>query len=58
MSVPFLLMAILFNVCLIASNLFETKLFTVAGISLTGGVIIFPVSYIINDCLVEVFGYR
>ena len=57
-SVPFLLMAILFNVCLIASNLFETKLFTVAGISLTGGVIIFPVSYIINDCLVEVYGYR
>ena len=57
-SVPFLLMAILFNVCLIASNLFETKLFTIAGISLTGGVVIFPVSYIINDCLVEVYGYR
>ena len=51
-------MAILFNVCLIASNLFETKLFTLGGISLTGGVIIFPVSYIINDCLVEVYGYR
>ena len=58
LSVPFLLMAILFNVCLIASNLFETKLFTLGGISLTGGVIIFPVSYIINDCLVEVYGYR
>lgn len=57
-SVPFLLMAILFNVCLIASNLFETKLFTVLGITLTGGVIIFPVSYIINDCLVEVYGYK
>ena len=57
-SVPFLLMSILFVVCLIASNLFETKLFTAFGISLTGGVIIFPVSYIINDCLVEVYGYR
>ncbi len=57
-SVPFLVMSILFVVCLIASNLFETKLFTVCGISLTGGVIIFPVSYIINDCLVEVYGYR
>ncbi|MGM9785384.1 MAG: queuosine precursor transporter [Candidatus Cryptobacteroides sp.] len=57
-SVPFMLMSILFVVCLIASNLFETKLFTVCGIALTGGVIIFPVSYIINDCLVEVYGYR
>lgn len=58
MSVPFALMAILFNVCLIASNLFETKLFSVGPLALTGGVIIFPVSYIINDCIVEVWGYR
>lgn len=57
-TVPFLLMAIVFVVCLIASNLFETKLFNLCGIALTGGVIIFPVSYIINDCLVEVYGYR
>ncbi|MCX4335682.1 MAG: queuosine precursor transporter [Bacteroidales bacterium] len=58
LSISFMLMAIIFNVCLIASNLFETKLFTVGGIALTGGVLIFPVSYIINDCLVEVYGYR
>ncbi len=58
LSVPFMLMAIIFNVCLIASNLFETKLFMAGSVALTGGVIIFPVSYIINDCLVEVWGYR
>lgn len=57
-SVSFMLMAIMFNVCLIASNLFETKLFMAGPIALTGGVIIFPISYIINDCLVEVWGYR
>ena len=57
-SVAFMILAVLFVVCLIASNLYETKLFTVLGITLTGGVIIFPVSYIINDCLVEVYGYR
>ena len=57
-SVSFMLMAIVFNVCLIASNLFETKLFMAGQMALTGGVIIFPVSYIINDCLVEVYGYR
>ncbi len=53
-----MLIAILFNVCLIASNLFETKLFAVGPVNLTGGVIIFPISYIINDCLTEVWGYR
>ena len=58
LSVPFMLMAIIFNVCLIASNLFETKLYMAGSVALTGGVIIFPVSYIINDCLVEVWGYR
>lgn len=57
-SAFFLLMAVLFNVCLIASNLFETKLFMAGPIALTGGVIIFPVSYILNDCIVEVWGYK
>ena len=27
-------------------------------ISITGGLIVFPVSYIINDCVCEVWGYR
>ena len=58
LSVPFVLMAIVFNVCLIASNLFETKVFEAGPLALTGGVLIFPVSYIINDCMVEVWGYR
>lgn len=58
LSVPFVLMAIVFNVCLIASNLFETKVFSAGPFALTGGVLIFPVSYIINDCIVEVWGYR
>ena len=57
-SLAFLLMAVLFNVCLIASNLFASKLFCVAGITLSGAVIIFPVSYILNDILCEVYGYR
>ena len=58
LSVPFVLMAIVFNVCLIASNLFETKVFSAGPLALTGGVLIFPVSYIINDCIVEVWGYK
>ena len=57
-SVLFMLFSILFCVCLIAANLLETKQISVLDISLTGGLIVFPVSYIINDCVCEVWGYR
>ena len=57
-SVTFLLMAVLFTVCLISSNLFATKVISLWGITLPGAVIIFPISYILNDCIAEVWGYR
>lgn len=57
MSKKFTVLAILFCVCLIASNLFETKIFSAGFITLTGGFILFPVSYILNDCISEVYGY-
>ena len=57
-SLLFMLFSILFCVCLIAANVLETKQIAVGPISLTGGLIVFPVSYIINDCVCEVWGYR
>lgn len=57
-SMLFMLFSILFCVCLIASNVFATKQFTIGIFSVTGGLITFPVSYIINDCVCEVWGYR
>ena len=57
-SVTFLVMAVLFTVCLITSNLFATKVISLWHINLPGAVIIFPISYIINDCIAEVWGYR
>ena len=56
-SVLFMLFSILFCVCLIAANVLETKQIAFGSISLTGGLIVFPVSYIINDCVCEVWGY-
>ncbi len=57
-SVLFMLVSILFCVCLIAANVLETKQIQVGSISLTGGFIVFPISYIINDCVCEVWGFR
>ena len=57
-SPVFLLLAVLLIVCLIASNLFATKVISLWGLTLPGAVIIFPISYIINDCICEVWGFR
>ena len=53
-----MLLGILFNVCLIAANLLETKVIQVFGITVTAGLLVFPISYIINDCIAEVWGFR
>ena len=53
----FMIFSILFCVCLITANILETKQIQILSVSLTGGLIVFPVSYIINDCVCEVWGY-
>ncbi len=59
MSVAFVVMGMLFCICLVTSNLLETKIFRLYGpINLTCGFIVFPISYILNDCIAEVWGYR
>ena len=57
-SVPFMFLGILFNVCLIAANLLETKVIQVGSLTVTAGVLVFPISYIINDCIAEVWGFK
>lgn len=41
-----------------AANLLETKVVQLGPIAVTAGLIVFPVSYIINDCIAEVWGFR
>ena len=60
LSVTFVVLAVTFCVCLITSNLFVPRLWRVGNtwMQLSGAVVIFPISYIINDLLTEVYGYR
>ena len=53
-----MLLGILFCTCLIISNLLAAKIFMMGSLPLPAAVIIFPVSYIINDCIAEVWGFR
>ena len=57
-SVPFMILGILFCVCLIASNLLVTKVIQLGPFAATAGILVFPVSYIINDCIAEVWGFK
>ena len=57
-SVLFMLYGILFCVCLITANVLETKQISFGPANMTAGLIVFPVSYIINDVVCEVWGYR
>ena len=56
-SVLFLFFSVLFCVCLITANVLETKQISIGMFNITGGLLVFPVSYIINDCVCEVWGY-
>ena len=56
-SVLFMLYSILFCVCLITANVLETKQISFGPANMTAGLIVFPVSYIINDVVCEVWGY-
>ena len=57
-TVSFMLLGILFNVCLIAANLLETKVIQIGSLTVTAGLLVFPISYIINDCIAEVWGFK
>lgn len=54
-----MLLAVVFVVCLITANLLETKVLDFFGITtITAGMLVFPISYIINDCIAEVWGFK
>ena len=57
-SVAFMASGLLFTTCLIVANIVEQKLISIGPIEATAGLLIFPVSYIVNDFIAEVWGYR
>lgn len=43
---------------LLISNLAAVKLWNLAGISVDGGVVIFPLAYVLSDLVVEIYGRK
>lgn len=56
-SVLFLLAGVFFAACLLISNILASKIILIGPWSAPAGVLIFPLAYIINDVIVEVWGY-
>lgn len=48
----------IFVACLLVSNILASKTFTLGSIILPTAVIVFPLVYIVNDVLAEVFGFK
>ena len=57
-SVSFMILGILFCVCLVAANLLESKVVQIGQLTITAGLLVFPISYIINDCIAEIWGFK
>ncbi len=57
-SVAFMVCGLIFTTCLIVSNIVEQKLINIGPIEATAGLLIFPISYIVNDIIAEVWGYK
>lgn len=57
-SVLFMFAGILFAICLLIANILATKIILIGPWAAPAGVLIFPIAYIINDVIVEVWGYQ
>ena len=57
-SVLFMFAGILFAICLLMANILATKIILIGPWAAPAGVLIFPIAYIINDVIVEVWGYK
>lgn len=54
----FMFMSIIFCTCLLISNVCAYKLISIGPFAITSGVLVFPVTYIINDLIAEVYGFE
>lgn len=54
----FLILSGIFITCLLLSNVLAAKLLKIGKYSITAGVLVFPISYIVNDVFSEIYGYK
>lgn len=56
-SILFLIAGVLFTACMLIANTVASKIIMIGSWPAPAGVVVFPLAYIINDVIVEVWGY-
>jgi queuosine precursor transporter len=56
-SVLFMLAGILFAASLLISNIIASKIMMLGPLAVPAGVLVFPLAYILNDVITEIWGY-
>ena len=56
-SIYYLISVVIFVTCLLISNVAAVKQVNIGFMTLTSGAVLFPITYILNDTLAEVYGY-
>lgn len=57
-SSTFLFIVVIFISCILISNILASKIISIFGFSMTGGVLVFPITYILGDVITEVYGFK
>ena len=57
-SLPFAILSTIFCWGFIVDGFLELKILDIFGFSATAGLLVITLIYIVNDCLVEVYGYK
>lgn len=57
-SKTFVILLVLNIVCLLSCNILAAKQVEILGVVFTSSTLLFPISYILNDVFVEVYGYE
>lgn len=52
------ILTVIFIAALMISNVISSRIFNFFGFSMTGAIIIFPITYILSDVFSEVYGYQ
>lgn len=52
------ILTVVFVVSLLVSNIITARQIEVFGLALTGGILVFPITYILSDIFSEVYGYK
>lgn len=56
--VSFLIAGVLFTTCLLLANILAVKIVAIGPWAAPAGILVFPVAYILNDIIAEVWGYQ